>query len=62
MTDQKRPWNTNAESYRAIFSAALTGIIANPAFFGSIYQQSPQAAVEFANEVVRAAIESDGKT
>lgn len=34
------------------FNAALTGICANPAFFGPIMQQSPAAAVDFANEVV----------
>jgi len=36
----------------AVFCAALTGICANPQFFGPTFQQSPQAAVEFATEVV----------
>lgn len=36
----------------AIFCAAITGICANPAFFGPLFQQSPQAAVEFASAVV----------
>ncbi len=53
-----RPWNTNHDGYRAIFSAALTGICANPQFFGPLFQQSPEAAVEFADAVVLAAIES----
>ena len=52
-------WNANHEGYRAIFNAALTGICANPNFFGPIMQQSPRAAVEFANEVVLAAIYGD---
>lgn len=49
-------WNTNHDGYRAIFNAALAGICANPNFFGPIMQQSPQAAVDFANEVTLAAI------
>lgn len=49
-------WNSNHEGYRAIFNAALSGICANPNFFGSIMQQQPEAAVDFANEVVLAAI------
>lgn len=36
-----------------IFCAALTGICANPAFFGPIMQQEPRAAVGFAAAVVR---------
>jgi hypothetical protein len=56
MTDT---WDTNHAGYRAIFNAALTGICANPAFFGPIMQQSPFAAVEFANSVVLAAIKSN---
>jgi len=36
----------------AVFNAALTGICANPAFFGPIHQGSPVAAVEFASSVV----------
>jgi hypothetical protein len=38
-----------------IFAAALSGISANPAFFGPLYQQSPRGAVEFAMECVREA-------
>lgn len=49
-------WNTNDDGYRAIFNAALTGICANPNFFGPTMQQSPEAAVQFANEVTLAAI------
>lgn len=49
-------WDTNHEGYRAIFNAALTGICANPNFFGPVMQQSPQAAVDFANEVTLATI------
>lgn len=49
-------WDSNHEGYRAIFNAALTGICANPNFFGPIMQQNPQAAVEFANEVTLVAI------
>lgn len=52
-------WDNNHEGYRAIFNAALTGICANPNFFGSIMQQQPEAAVDFANEVVLAAIHGD---
>lgn len=36
-----------------VFAAAISGMSANPAFFGPIYQQSPKAAVEFAMECVR---------
>lgn len=50
-----RHWHQH-DGYRAIFNAALTGICANPAFFGPIMQQSPQAAVEFARDVVVAAV------
>lgn len=53
-------WDTNHAGYRAIFNAALTGICANPAFFGPLMQQSPDAAVEFASTVVLAAIKADG--
>lgn len=52
-------WDNNHEGYRAIFNSALSGICANPNFFGSIMQQSPEAAVDFANEVVLAAIHGD---
>lgn len=52
-------WDTNHAGYREIFNAALTGICANPNFFGPHMQQAPQAAVEFANEVVLAAIYGD---
>lgn len=59
-TDEFVPaWNNNHDGYRAIFNAALTGICANPEFFGFIHQGNPQSAVEFANEVVLAAIYGD---
>lgn len=45
-------WDTNNEHLVRIFCAALSGITANPAFFGPIFQQSPEAAVEFANQCV----------
>lgn len=51
-----RPWDTNNPSLRNIFCAALQGICANPAFFGGEYQGSPNAAIEFADRVVLAAI------
>ncbi len=38
--------------FDAVFNSALTGICANPAFFGPVYQGSPFAAVEFASSVV----------
>lgn len=53
---QGQRWDTNHAGYRAIFNAALTGITANPMFFGPIMQGSPTAAVEFAEGVVMAAI------
>lgn len=40
------------ESSHRVFCAALSGICANPAFFGPIFQQSPQAAVDFAMKTV----------
>ena len=52
-------WNTNHDGYRAIFNSALTGICANPNFFGSTMQGDPEAAVHFAHEVVLAAIYGD---
>jgi hypothetical protein len=52
-------WDTNHNGYRSIFNAALTGICANPAFFGQTMQGDPRAAVEFANEVTLAAIYGD---
>jgi len=36
----------------AVYLAALTGIIANPGFFGPIHQGSPAAAADFASEAV----------
>lgn len=39
---------------QAVFLAALQGITANPHFFGSLYQQDPRAAVEFAVQCVQA--------
>ena len=50
------PWNTNHAGYRDIFNAAVTGILANPAFFGPVFQGEPEAAVDFADLVVVAAI------
>lgn len=41
----------NQEATRAVFCAALQGIVANKEFFGSTLQGNPRAAVEFANEV-----------
>lgn len=52
-------WNTDHEGYRAIFNAALSGICANPSFFGPTMQGDPRAAVDFANEVTLAAIYGD---
>ena len=52
-------WNKNHEGHRAIFNAALSGICANPALFGSVMQGDPRAAVDFANEVTLAAIYRD---
>lgn len=52
-------WDTNHAGYRAVFNAALTGILANPGFFGPIMEGSPTAAVEFADEVVMAAIAAE---
>ena len=57
--DFSTKWNTNHDGYREIFNAALTGICANPNFFGSIMQGQPEAAVDFANEVTLAAIYGD---
>lgn len=52
-------WDNNHDGYRAIFNAALSGICANPNFFGSTMQGAPEAAVHFANEVTLAAIYGD---
>lgn len=54
-------WNPESEHCRDVFCAALQGICANPAFFGPIFQQSPTAAVEFADAVVLAACYRDEK-
>lgn len=51
-----RPWDTNNPLLVQIFSAALTGIISSPDFHSGIYQQSPHAAVKFADSVVLAAL------
>lgn len=56
-----RAWNTNSPACREIFCAALQGICANPSFFGALFQQSPQAAVEFADSVVIAAVYAEPK-
>lgn len=52
-------WDSNHDGYRAIFNAALTGICANPNFFGATMQGDPRAAVDFANEVTLVAIYGD---
>jgi len=36
----------------AVYLAALTGIIANPQFFGAVHQGQPWGAVEFASATV----------
>jgi hypothetical protein len=51
-----QPWNTESEFAREVFCAALQGILANPGFFGPLFQQSPEAAVEFADQVVLRAV------
>lgn len=55
----ERPWNTNHSGYREIFCAALTGICANPAFFGAGFQGDPSAAIQFADKIVIAAARSE---
>lgn len=57
----KRPWDTNYAVYREVFNAALTGILANPAFFGALMQGEPEAAIELADRVVLAAISDPDK-
>lgn len=52
----KPGWNTEGEFCRQVFLAAIQGICSNPNFFGQEFQQSPQAAVDFADAVVIAAI------
>lgn len=52
----------NHEGYRAVFLAALTGITANPAFFGPIHQGEPASAVRFAKDVLAAAIDATQST
>lgn len=59
VSDFAPSWDNNHEGYRSIFNAALSGICANPNFFGPIMQQLPEAAVQFANEVVLAAVYGD---
>lgn len=51
-----RGWNTNDAGLHEIFCAAITGICANPSFFGPLFQQHPDAAVEFADQVVLSAL------
>lgn len=53
---QTRQWNTQDRGLAQMFCAALQGITANPAFFGPVFQQSPTAAIQFADEVVMAFI------
>lgn len=50
-----KSWNTDNPQHFAVFCAALTGIIANPN--GAIL---PKLAVEYANDIVLAAIKSNG--
>lgn len=45
-------WSLADPGRASVFCAALTGITANPAFFGALMQQSPSAAVEFAAQCV----------
>ena len=54
-----RHWDTNHAGYRDIFNAALTGVLANPHFYGPILQGSPEAAVGFADKIVMAAIQAE---
>lgn len=58
MGEQPLPdgWS-NHEGYRAIFLAALQGIVANPNFFGPILQGEPASAVRFAQDVLAAALQ-----
>lgn len=50
-------WDTNHEGLRQIFCAALTGICANPHFIDTHqFQGNPDAAVDFANKIVEAAV------
>lgn len=51
-----RGWDTNHAGLSDIFCAAITGICANPNFFGPLFQQSPDAVIEFADQVVLSAI------
>lgn len=46
---------TWSENTCLVFCHALSGILANPEFFGPIYQGDPKAAVEFAIRITRAA-------
>lgn len=55
MSELPKNWH-NHDGYRDVFNAALSGICANPAFFGAQYQGSAAAAVEFALEVLRKAL------
>lgn len=50
------------DAHRAIFLAALTGITANPAFFGAIHQGEPRSAVKFAKDVLIAALQAQQET
>ena len=48
-----RPWDTNNAMLVQIYSAALAGLLANPVFFNSsIFQGEPDAAVQFADQIV----------
>jgi len=42
----------NHDGYRQIFCAALTGFISNKDFGGAVSQSQPDAAVDFAKQVV----------
>lgn len=49
--------NEDCRFYASVFTAALSGICANPDFFGAVMQGSPKAAAEFAFQCVEAAMQ-----
>jgi hypothetical protein len=46
----------NKDAYRAIYLAALQGILANPEFVGPAFQGEALSAAQFAREVIRASL------
>ena len=61
-SEANRPFGWEGNPCRwETFNAALTGILANPAFFGPIYQGEPGAAVRFAEQVVSALIAQESR-